>query len=138
MSDDEVRQVMERHIPGAVYLLERVCCCERSESAHPTEDCNRFIENSYSFGQTQAAWPLCRALAEAFADAKAMADRLKEVEAEGDALRAMLRKHEWVGLPHLTPFCPCCGKLQTVGHAPDCELAALLKGGGDAPEHERD
>lgn len=43
------------------------------------------------------------------------------------ALRAMLRRLEWVDQRRTA--CSVCDGYQRMGHRPDCELAALLKGG---------
>lgn len=54
--------------------------------------------------------------------------RHENLRAENARLRALLRRVEWAPGPFETRNCPGCGGLQTFGHAPDCELAAALKG----------
>lgn len=53
-----------------------------------------------------------------------MADRAERAE-------SVLRKVEWHAAPPRfeAGCCPCCGREKSDGHAPDCELAAALKGG---------
>lgn len=48
-------------------------------------------------------------------------------QAKIDELKAMLKEHEWTwrGLPYAE--CKECNKGQHEGHAPDCELARLIK-----------
>ena len=42
------------------------------------------------------------------------------------AYREMLERLEWGAIDGT---CPCCGNFEKHGHAPDCELAKLLKEG---------
>lgn len=48
-------------------------------------------------------------------------------QAKIDAMKAMMKKHEWVrghsGIPH----CKECLRYKHQGHAPDCELDRLIK-----------
>lgn len=49
------------------------------------------------------------------------------------ALEAMLKKHEWHGFDHSLEIDACpeclaiCYSLEPIVHAPDCQLAALLR-----------
>jgi hypothetical protein len=64
---------------------------------------------------------------------------IKQERTERDAAREknanlidLLRKVEWAAYSPDHPWdqcCPVCGRLKRDGHAPDCELAAALKGG---------
>ena len=45
------------------------------------------------------------------------------------AYRAMLERLEWIETPYVGTPCPVCGNLKHMGHAADCELAAMLKSG---------
>ena len=58
---------------------------------------------------------------------RALAEAIKE----RDALRAMLRRLEWVYVREERPRCLICLHAKENVHAPDCALAALLKGEGD-------
>ena len=54
---------------------------------------------------------------------------VRELIEENARLRAMLRQLEWAGVRE---NCQVCGNIRAVGHASDCELAALLKEAADA------
>jgi hypothetical protein len=59
-------------------------------------------------------------------------DGMKALLAERDNLLDLLRRVEWAAYNPDHPWdqcCPVCGRLKRDGHAPDCELAAALKGG---------
>lgn len=70
--------------------------------------------------------------------AEAAEAEVERLRAERDAALAMLRRVEWASVAFVdsgVPWscCPVCGELGVKtqgGHAPDCELAALLEGAG--------
>jgi len=52
--------------------------------------------------------------------------RVAELERERDALRAVMRKLEWMWEEY-APTCPWCGKRREYGHDPDCGFLAALE-----------
>lgn len=57
-----------------------------------------------------------------------IANRHLALAKQRDSLLAMLERLEWIdyGRKCVEEACPVCGGLKTIGHAPDCDLAALL------------
>jgi hypothetical protein len=58
---------------------------------------------------------------------KGSEDRAKRADKLNRAMK-LLKRLEWAikGFQGFI-FCPCCGRCCDVGHAPDCELAAILE-----------
>jgi hypothetical protein len=59
------------------------------------------------------------------------ADRLELLQAQNEALRAQVKKQEWLDVDDggydVCSSCDSCGNDETTGHAPDCEKAKLLE-----------
>lgn len=81
-------------------------------------------------------------IAAARADMPALLDEVDRLRARVARLEALLRRVEWGGglvnriddmdgtYLGLVPTCPKCLELKSDGHAPDCELAAVLREAG--------
>ncbi len=54
----------------------------------------------------------------------------REQSNDNDALRAVLKKHEWCAghEENISGYCPECDNWNTYGHAPGCEIDRLLNG----------
>jgi hypothetical protein len=46
-----------------------------------------------------------------------------------ERLRAYLEDMQWAASDYYGHLCKYCGRYESYGHAPDCELALALKGG---------
>ena len=59
-------------------------------------------------------------------------EQLSAARKQVERCKAVLREVEWEGIGHahddIVSACVCCSGLREVGHAPDCRLAAALKG----------
>ena len=50
-----------------------------------------------------------------------------ELRAEIEQLRTVLTRIEWSDSDDEGDYCPVCGNRDSLGHLPDCALAAVLK-----------
>lgn len=59
---------------------------------------------------------------------QSLQQKLAAAERERDECKKLLKRLEWVNLGH-GPLCPICGvyKHTGQGHAPDCEMARLIR-----------
>ncbi len=55
-------------------------------------------------------------------------EQREAAEAKNERLMGLVRKIEWLPQIGAPPVCPACEWEQTLGHAPDCELAKALEG----------
>lgn len=119
---------------GAVSHL----CCALAEAVRECESLAWWQEHGQELRNGLS--PLAESLGLGHGDADIEAApacalaKIKKLTQERDEARAVLRELEWMDLGDVEhiPQCPVCRYHKPTGHAPDCKLAALLKGEIDA------